>query len=430
MNGAPERPRARAASLSTRARAILTVFAEAFPRSAHYRGGRKLRKAGWERIFPRIETDVEETESFLESVEELTDLGVISVKWRRFRDRSEVDALYLERPKELFALLGLSSPEQIRLHMLETLEEDSWQDRAVRDVRNYLRAILETRHPVPVESTTQLRDLATLLQVTEDDARSNPIRALSVRLYGDSKRLERLLPVADRVTRRATGRALSEALGLARSYPELSLGLCGWIRWADDTRDSGTTGRGTLWECRGEVLTLPVDTVSNISTIEPLRLAPRAGHPAAERRAPALLSVENKESFYTLAVRLRTGTLAPEFSAITYCGGHPHAAYLELLRIAYAAGFELFHFGDLDPDGILIFAEMFEELGGALSPFLMDDSTFDRYAGYGYRPSPTRIELLSTRRAALPTSIRPLADRVLSRGLGVEQEVIEVGPDT
>ena len=56
-------------TLSAMARTILSAFAEAYPTSAHYRGGRKLRLGDWHRRLPQIEEDVEEREAFLEAVE-------------------------------------------------------------------------------------------------------------------------------------------------------------------------------------------------------------------------------------------------------------------------------------------------------------------------------------------------------------------------
>ncbi len=93
------------------ARRILTVFAESYPTSASYKGGRKLRKSGWHELFPRIRTDVSAKNDFLEAVEELVDAGILTAKWKRFREGDDLEALYLEDPQSLFAALGMPSPE-------------------------------------------------------------------------------------------------------------------------------------------------------------------------------------------------------------------------------------------------------------------------------------------------------------------------------
>ncbi len=402
------------AHLSTTARTILAEFADSFPDSAHFRGGRKLRKGGWHRVFPGLDTDVETKEAFLDAVDELVGLGLVSVRWRRFREGSEVDALYLEDAERLFAFVGRASPQEVREEMLAVLRSDAWTapaDPALRDVqaavRTHLAAALEERHPVPAGDAAELRDLACLFAVSPAEARLVPLRALSVRLYRDSKRLEALLPVADRLTRRAAGVAISAELGLARSYPEASLALRGRLVFA--------ASRPQRWVCAGRAVTLPAATVDEILAIE------------FSGPTPAVLSVENKETFHTLAERLRTGALPPPFEAVAYCGGHPHAAYIGLLSRCATAGAELYHFGDLDPDGLLILAELDRAFDAEVRPFLMDVSTYRAYLPYGYRPPEARLELLAASQSSLPAAVRPLAAEILAHGRGVEQEVIAVG---
>ncbi|TVQ17488.1 MAG: DUF2399 domain-containing protein [Spirochaetaceae bacterium] len=402
--------------LSTTARAILTEFAESFPESAHYRGGRKLRKGEWQRVFPRLDTDVEEKERFLDAVEELESLGVVSVKWVRHRVRTDVDALYLEDAERLFALIGRTSPEENRAQMLDVLCGDAWSapvDAELRGlfaaVRTHATAALEERHPLPVSAPADLRDLARLSAVTPHDARLVPLRALSVRLFGNSKRLEELLPVADRLTQRAAGVALSAELGLARAYPDASIALNGRILFDGDQRRA--------WTCDAEILTLPAVTIDRIRAVE-------FGSPT-----PALLSVENKETFYSLAERLQSGMLPP-FDAVAYCGGHPHAAYAKLLSRCAEAGADISHFGDLDPDGLMIVAELARMLDSPVHPFLMDVATYRAYLPYAYDPPPSRIDLLSASVASLPPALRPLAAEIVAHRKGVEQEVIDTGPPT
>ena len=402
-----------AAPLSTTARAILTEFADAFPQSAHYRGGRKLRKAGWERVFPETERDVEAKEAFLDAVDELCRLGVISVKWRRYRDGTEVEALYLEDADRLYELADRPSPEHTRSEMLEVLESDAWAGDTIDAVRDHLRALLEARHPVPAETAAELRDLARLLRVSPQEARATPVRALSIRLFGESKRLEALLPLADQLTRRVLGFSFSAETGLSRSYPEVSLALTGTLVVRDADREP-------RWCCTGEVVTLPAETVARIERVE---LDRKAGTERA-----AVLSVENKESFHVLAARLRAGTLPASIRAVTYGGGHPHRSYIHLLELLGVANAELIHFGDLDPDGLLIFRELHDELSAPLQPLLMDVATYRRYLDYGYDPPAPRFDLLAATMSRLPESIQPLATELLSRRRGVEQEVIEI-PD-
>ncbi len=421
MSRAPDRdqPHDAASSgayLSTTARAILTEFADSFPESAHYRGGRKLRKGEWQRVFPGLDTDVEEKERFLDAVDELEALGLVSVKWVRHRIGTDVDALYLEDPERVFALTDRVSPEENRTQMLALLGGDAWSapvDAELRDlfaaVRVHATAALEERHPLPVSAPEDLRDLARLFAVSPEEVRRVQLRALSVRLFSNSKRLEELLPIADRLTQRAAGVSLSGELGLARAYPDASIALNGTIVFDGDRR--------RVWTCAADVVTLAAVTIDRIASI------------AFASVAPAVLSVENKETFYTLTGRLQSGAM-PRFDAVAYCGGHPHAAYAKLLSRCVDAGAEVHHFGDLDPDGLLILGELDRALGSPVHPFLMDVATYRAYLPYAYDPPVSRIDLLSASSASLPVALRPLAAEIVARRKGVEQEVIDIGPPT
>ncbi len=397
------------------ARAVLVEFADSFPQSAHYRGGRKLRKGGWDQVFPGLNTDVETKERFLDAVDELVALGLVSVRWKRFREGSDVEALYLEDAERLFALLARTSPDDLRLEMLAALRGGAWSVpvdpplAALRDAaRTHLLAAIERRHPVPVGDAVELHDLAILFSISPDDARRFPLRALSVRLFRDSKRLERLLPVADRLTRRAAGVAISAELGLGRAYPDASFALHGSLVFGGDPPQR--------WRCDAQVVTLPAATIERIASI------------TFAAAAPEVLSVENKETFYTLAERLGAGALSPRVHAVAYCGGHPHAAFIALLSRCAAAGARLHHFGDLDPDGLLILAELHRALDVEVRPFLMDVPTYRSYLRYGYEPPAARLELLAASQTSLPIPVRPLAAEILAHRRGVEQEVIAVDP--
>ena len=397
------------------ARAILTRFAEVFPQSAHYRGGRPLRLSGWERDFPRIVTDVEAKTEFLDAVDELIALGVVRPKWRRFRERDELEALYLTDPEQLYQLLGRCSPEALRDQMLTILDGPAWAGSVV--VREQLRSLLQARHPAGVETPEALRDLGVLFALSPETTRGTALRALSVRLFSDSKRIESLLPVADRISQRAAGVRLSEALGLARTYPEVTIALRGSI-WF------GTAG----WECADLPVTLPMVTAAAITRIQ-----------LDSAVAQAALSVENKETFYAAAERTAAG-----FGCLVYTGGHPNPAVLTVLKRLQECGAGLYHFGDLDPDGLLIFTELAR--GVPLEPFCMDVATFRRYRDHGYPLDDGRLQRLApllepdagasaggpatagSPAGRLPPALLELAREILATRTGVEQEVVPLPP--
>jgi hypothetical protein len=403
------------------ARSILEHFAVAFPESAHYRGGRKLRLGKWAERFPRIERDVEAKEEFLDSVDELVSLGLVTAGWARFREGTDLDAIYLEDPDRMYELLGRASPEEVRIGMLEMLESDGWTracagesrtGEIARAIREHLNAELEARHPVGLGTVASVRDLALLLSAPADLAATLPIRALSVRLFNDSKRLERLLEEADRVCAKAAGVALSQTLGLERSYPEATFSLRGvlCLEAAADRR----------WELRGEPVILPLPTVAAVSRFD--------FHPSDS--PPLILSVENKETFHVLAAVLAKESGSGNspgrlpWAGIVYTAGHPNAAVVMLLHKLHEAGAALHHFGDLDPDGLFILTEIADAVGAEVTPECMSLPIYRRYRPYGYALSPAAVARLTTAGERLPPSLRLLADEIVAEGFGVEQEVI------
>jgi hypothetical protein len=170
------------------------------------------------------------------------------------------------------------------------------------------------------------------------------------------------------------------------------------------------------------VVTFPAATVGEVDAV---RAEPSAGA-RAPTGAPGVLSVENKESFYVLASLLREGSPLGSIAAVTYCGGHPHSSYLALLERFRAAGVSIHHFGDLDPDGLFIFAELQSGLAVDVQPYHMDVATLRSHLSFGLAPPEPRLALLRSSLATLPPQIRALATEILAHGRGVEQEVIDV----
>lgn len=391
--------------MTSLARAILTSFAEAYPASAHSRGGRRLRIGDWQRRYPRIGADVEAKTEFLDAVEEVIATGLITPKWRRYREGDELQALYLDDPAGLYRLLGRPSPESVRERMLDCVNGPEWTGQRETPLRNCVRervaSLLAAGHPTGVDSVEELRDLAIVLGLTPADTRGLPIRALSTRLFNDSKRLESILPSADKLTTEVGLLRLSDSLGLARSYPEVSLALSGDLLLE---RPEAT------WRCSGRPLTLPLPTVRAIAGI---RL----------ERGAAVLSVENKETFYTAVERLD----ASAFSCVVYTAGHRNAAVIALLERVRDSGGQLYHFGDLDPDGLQILIELRRALAVTVVPFAMDRDTYHRHAAFGYPLDSGRRERLARLLqpdSGLPAELVPTAREMLAAGVGVEQEVI------
>ena len=113
------------------------------------------------------------------------------------------------------------------------------------------RARLTAHHPLPVAKADDLRDIGRLLLLTRRECSGSAIRAVSVRLFQDSKRLESLLPRADAFMIDVEGEKVSHRLGLSRKYAEVSFALYGTIRWSQPVDSPGTPFHVPLSHRRG-----------------------------------------------------------------------------------------------------------------------------------------------------------------------------------
>jgi hypothetical protein len=380
--------------LSAYERKILEVFAASFPLSAHYREGRKLRKSGWDIIFPEISTAAGSKEEFLSAVDSLIRLGLVSAAWKRFRKGDELVALYLENAAKLYELLDEPHPDAVRLEMLAFLKACTARTGWEQELRDYSISHLENRLTLPVTDFGQLKDILRLAAVTAEEAAAFSLRGLSVHLFNQSKRIEEILEQADLLSERVRGEKLSAALRLLRSYPESTLAGEAVIRFKD----------GRLWDLKGRIITLPYATIRQITSIE---------WPGS---APSVLSIENKETFY-----MATHVLAQRFSGFLYTSGQVNTADQCLLKLLKTSGAVVSHFGDLDPGGLLIFSKISKVLDGKLELFLMDVATYNRYLPHGYPLTPGALKKLEI--VNIP-SLEPLKKIMQDNRKGIEQEII------
>ncbi len=381
--------------LSSYEKKILSVFAESYPDSAHFAGGRNLRKGNWNRIFPEIEKSVENKSSFLEAAESLEKRGVVSVLWQRYRKGDRITAVILEKPAMLYSLLNKTSPEVLLAEMIEVLDSFETKNSFSKDIVRYIDKQLKDKKKLLFQSRNQFNDFLTLTGLTPEYTAQFTIRALSVHLYNDSKYLERMLPVFDKIAKAAAEIKISSYLDIERVYPETT--VCGFfdIIFSDDRR----------WLLKNDIVTLPEKTVKKIERIDF----------AVER--PKMLSIENKETFYVLSSTLK------EFDGYIYCGGHLNESDRFLYQLLNRTNAEMFHFGDLDPEGLLIFNEIDDVLNGRLRPFMMNEDVYARYLSSGYQLAPGALKRLDYAENEKLTS---LAEIIRENETGVEQEIIEV----
>jgi hypothetical protein len=388
-------------SISPSADKLLQVFLAAYPASAQMRGGRKLRRSNWADVFPGISSSVEEKEQFLEAVDELSARGIVSVKWRPHRRGDEVDAIYLENPEEMHRILGVPSPEENARSCLRVLE--TWTPRFEygASVRAWLLQRIEERTDLLERLAFFITDLPNMLDLSPSESRELPIRALSGRLFGDTKRIESIMPDIDRICRSSLGENLSSLLDLSRSYPQTALRGIFTITFHD----------GRKWDSAGDVIYLDDIAAKQINVISSKLDSGKLGR---------VLIVENKETFMTLPL----GRLG--FNFTLYGGGHPNRAVQKSLEHLKASGMELCYFGDLDPEGLLIYQEFSHVCGGALLPWMMDLNVYRKYLPFGRGVTGEQLSRLSR---LAPDILPDLANVIRETGMGVEQEVIDLQAD-
>lgn len=437
---------------------LVSAFLRRYPGSSAAQGGRPLRIPA-ERLFPDFEqAPPDERESFLEAAEALGRKGLVTINWARRRKHEAIISLTYPDPEALFSLAGVPSPRHIAREARAAAEEAAArlaEDRAaaaaedgtppgdfiqekltkekiLRDARAFFDFLARELNPKDGASGIDRRtveDFARLIHhVAAAGTQGLGLRALSVFLYRDSKRLEKIIESLNPLFARAARRniAFPDLSFLDRSFPETL--LAGRIRII---RNQGVP----LDNATGAIIGFPLGSILQCKEIRLLRTGEKP--PGSPDYPPRVLTVENKESFYVLANTAASGPDEPEpcpawripglADCVLYTGGHPNRAVAALVSLLSSSGFDFIHAGDLDPDGILILQEVSRLAGKPVCPLGMDRETFDRYESYGRTLEPSmlkRIKSIDKSTQDLP-GIAELIRRIEETGLGIEQELID-----
>jgi len=431
---------------------ICTRFLRKYPKSAAFSGGRKLRLAGWYAWFPEIRNSYEDKTAFLESVDELCDRGILTAKWKRYREGEELEALYLSDAGALFQFTGRMSPHDVEEQVKQCLHAFLPKTELCRKLHGKLLALhedeesAESRASVLYVKWAQLldmmeqfpkliSDMLLLADVPDSYLQTAAVRQASTELFHDSKRIERMLPAADRISMELLGKRLSEMLHLERVYPETACCLPGSFHFID----------GRIWELNGTNITLPIMTLSDI---EQWAVPENCSN-------PAVICLENKESYFAAVRQIQQRRNSPaedaehietavrnvpkseqhmqssrrnfQFSGCLYLGGFPNTADAGLIELLARAGADLYCFCDLDPSGIRI-AERVDSIVRRCSEkpvrfWKMHAEVFSEYKKYGY--TLTKTELRKARHGG-DDRLDELREAILATGMGVEQEIIPV----
>jgi hypothetical protein len=260
-----------------------------------------------------------------------------------------------------------------------TRELDAWIERfpVVAEVLDIWRRGRKVRGDGP-EAAVDLAAAARAVAARAEDAGYERIlRRESVRLFGDSKRLERLTPWLEVLATgelAATGLSREEvwsAIGLRREPQPMLLAGTGTVALSaapmPAVRVIHAGVRCLLVPDEPAVATLPL--------VRPYLGLPVERVHAVATAATCVLTIENLATFHETAL---AAAYAPVL--LIYTGGMPspawRAAYVRILR-GLAAALPVHHWGDIDEGGFRIAAVLAgaaREAGCTLQPWLMSPS--------------------------------------------------------
>ncbi len=377
-----------------------------------------------ERVFAReLSAGPDRRESFLEALENLARLGIFSLQWKRFREGEELSSISLIDSEALFKRLNLPHPLSECASAREAAlaiagrAGSAGDAGTLHDSFNWLADALEPSFCYaklrPLSLSKRLMDLDLLLQSQTIYAPRGflegiSLRALSIKLFSNSKYIEELLTVLAPLLRRMerAGFPLPNLDAFDRAFPETY--ISGALRLVLDDNSERYIDNAA-----GHILGLSLQTASAVRAILPL------GSSGPLR----LISVENKETFIGLASK----QAAVPGQAYLYTAGHPNRVVQLLLACFAASGFALSHAGDLDIEGILILQELIDIAGRPILPLCMDASTFRRYWAFARPLEPSMLNRAAFIRPETRNivGISELIDLILASASGLEQEIID-----
>jgi hypothetical protein len=402
---------------------IIDAFTRRYFASAAEAGkeGRNTLRLRSVSIFPGFDTaPADEKESYLEAAETLERKSLVTLNWEKRGRGERLKTLNCIDIRRLFEESGRRDPkdEAEEIRGVFKAEAPALGDSFL----NYLSEHFGLSETVPAGNGGGIdrraaEDLVCLLKAVRNSAKTEHIstRALSVSLYGDSKRLEHLLNIFNPILSRVQKQGISTpALSfLERSYPEI------WIAGKIIIEyEAGENNSPPLVNANALILGFPLQSVRAIRNIRAVE----------SKDKPRVLTIENKETFYALANSQNSGQGDYfRWDSLLYIGGYLNQAAAAMIRILAASGFCFYHSGDLDPDGILILQNIRDIAQKPVVPVWMDAASFDRYLPWS-RPLPKtvllQIKKIREDTRAIP-GIADLIRRIEETGRGVEQEIID-----
>jgi len=374
-------------------------------------------------IFPDFESAApDEKESFLEAAESLEKKGLIQVNWTKRGKGERIKTVSCENIGKLFEFVGGKNPVIEHLKIKRMIKARN----SGNEFFNFITENLNCSDLGFRIDVNAARDFMTLIENNDAD-RNITLRALSVELYNNSKRLENILELFRPLIARAkkAGVAVPDLSIYIRSFPEIL--LAGKLVFEYKGKAA------PLVNSKGSILSFPLCTVMELSEVRTISTIDA-------KTIPAVLTIENKETFYAVSHDMLAGNL-PAYHCVVYSGGYPSDACAAFLRLLAASSWRFFHAGDLDPTGILILQHITDIVreaaapdadGGSpaapapVTPVFMNEQVFNQYLPHARSLPPASLKEAEKIRADIRSipGIAELLQRIEETHRGVEQEII------
>jgi len=372
----------------------------------------------------------DEKVSYLEAAESLEHKGIVKLRWEKRSKGESLATISCENFEALFETAGKPYPkteaEKIKTMLaakaaaIRNTQPSCGQTEKLAALLDFFSANFSPRETGQGINSRTMEDIIRLLEYSYNIKKTEniTIRALSILLYNDSKRLEELLALCSSLLLRAQ-KALSFPIinFPERSYPETM--ISGKIVFEFKNANA------PMVNAEGIILNLPLESAQAISFIKPV----------TEKLTKTVLTIENKETFYALGGNPQKNSLSENllmYDCFLYVGGYPNRAAAALIKVLTASDFNFYHAGDLDPDGVFIMQQIQEIVNSVnaekqITPVKMNSEVFDQYSSWA-RPLTKQmlrqIEKISEKIKANP-EISGLLRRINETSAGIEQEIID-----
>lgn len=294
---------------------------------------------------------LDQRDVFHERMRSAADRGGVALSWaKQGGEDRPLERVRVADRLALASFLGLDSLERRVARARDGLAAWAGQQRVEEILETW--ASRKLARGLGPEAAPDLADALQVIDATSSDPGADHVaRSLSVRLFGNSKRLESLVSALDLLT--------AESVSVLARHREEVFSALGIVK---EPQPFLVSGAGHLRLGRGQVCPVvhPFVGVANQA------VTGYAGSPAW------ILTIENLTTFH-----LASRKLAGRAALIIFTGGMPApswvAAYRRILE-EVPADVPLYHWGDIDQGGFRIAARIRATCAGdrAFEPWLMD----------------------------------------------------------